>query len=145
MTLNDKLAAMNVTVTVSDETASAMGLFEDTYEYSYADIKAMSSEDRMALRKKCEHEMDFGNQDRFSDFYDLYCTISRVEDDEYREENMDSFREFESHMHEPDFDWGFYSDWHKDMFGYRPHYNVIPENEAHREAMFMTFHRNQGF
>ena len=30
------------------------------------------------------------------------------------------FLEYASHKDEPDFDWDFYSDWHKDIYGFRP-------------------------
>ena len=50
----------------------------------------------------------------------LYWEIDAYEQDRYYYDHIEAFREFESHKDEPDFDWDFYSDWHKDMFGYRP-------------------------
>jgi len=52
---------------------------------------------------------------------DAFWTISRYFDDKYYHDNIDAFHEYESHMNEPNFDWDFYSNWHKDMYGFRPH------------------------
>lgn len=51
---------------------------------------------------------------------EAFCTLSTYFDHKYYEDNIDAFLEYQSHMGEPDFDWDFYSDWHKDMYGYRP-------------------------
>jgi len=51
---------------------------------------------------------------------DAFWDFDAVYDRAYRNYAMADFREYESHMNEPDFDWSFYSDWHKDIFGYRP-------------------------
>ena len=40
----------------------------------------------------------------------------------YRDYTEADFREYASHKNEPDFDWDFYSDWHKDLYGFRPHH-----------------------
>lgn len=53
-------------------------------------------------------------------FDQLYWYISRLEHEQYFEHSIDDFREYCTHMDEPDFDWDFYSDWHKDLFGHRP-------------------------
>lgn len=59
--------------------------------------------------------------------YDEYCLINDVLDERYRDENMQSFEDYFAKNIEgktweevrgETFD--FYSDWHKDMFGYRP-------------------------
>ena len=52
----------------------------------------------------------------------MYWELVDVEDDAYRQYAEKDFLEYASHMNEPDFDWSFYSDWHKDIYGYRPHY-----------------------
>lgn len=52
---------------------------------------------------------------------DMYWELDYIEDKAYRNRYMDDFLEYQSHMDEPDFDWDFYSDWHKDMYGFRPH------------------------
>ena len=40
----------------------------------------------------------------------------------YRDYTEADFLEYASHKNEPDFDWDFYSDWHKDLYGFRPHH-----------------------
>lgn len=35
-------------------------------------------------------------------------------------EKLDCKKYYDEHHNDPDFDWGYYSDWHKDLFGYRP-------------------------
>ena len=126
MTTMNRLATMNVTI---DFALPVECMSRD-------DIKAMNREQREALRKIV------------IDDYDTYRTqfwlLDEVEDEEYYEENIQEFREYESHMNEPDFDWGFYSDWHKDMFGYRPHFRAIPANDEERQRMCETWHRARG-
>jgi hypothetical protein len=59
--------------------------------------------------------------------YDEYCMLNSILDERYREENIEAFeRFFFKHIYgkewneiEPDI-LDSYSDWHKDMFGYRP-------------------------
>lgn len=59
--------------------------------------------------------------------YDEYCMINNILDNRYREENMEAFEKFFfNHIYGKE--WNeidsdilcSYSDWHKDMFGYRP-------------------------
>ena len=52
--------------------------------------------------------------------YELYNEMNIVEHYKYKERYEAEFLEYASHKDEPDFDWGFYSDWHKDIYGYRP-------------------------
>ena len=59
--------------------------------------------------------------------YYEYCVIRAVQDERYRERNQSDFDAFyEKHIKGKrweDIDpeaWGCYSDWHKDMYGYRP-------------------------
>ena len=103
---------------------------------AYDDIKAMNREQRNELRTIVS--------DNYDDYREQYWLLHAVEDDEYREENMEKFLEYESHMNEPDFDWDFYSDWHKDMYGYRPHFRAIPTDEESRQHMCETWHRARG-
>lgn len=135
MTTMNRMATINVTIncTLPDNCLTA------------DDIKAMSKEDRQALyerlnriltRQECDMEWD--------EAYEIYNTLRYIEDEEYREKNMAEFKAYEARMNEPDFDWDYYSDWHKDMFGYRPHYRAIPVNEDAREQMFEAFHRARG-
>lgn len=59
--------------------------------------------------------------------YKEYNQLTAILDERYREENKDAFNSFyEKHIKGktweeiPQEDWDFYSDWHKDMYGYRP-------------------------
>jgi hypothetical protein len=102
------------------------------------EIKAMSREERQALHTHFFAVYDLGEEDR------VYWLLHEVEDEEYYEENIEKFREYESHMNEPDFDWDFYSDWHKDMYGYRPHKRVIPKDDTERREICESWHRARG-
>ena len=91
------------------------------YNVTRGAIKAMNKEERRALRNALDAILDpqpCGEE--WEDAYSVYECLNYIEDEEYREENMDAFRAYEAKMGEPDFDWSFYSDWHKDMFGFRP-------------------------
>lgn len=103
------------------------------------EIKAMNKEERQALHAHFFEVYDLGGEDR------VYWLLNEIEDEEYYEENIEKFKEYEAKMNEPDFDWDFYSDWHKDMFGYRPHKKVIPKDMAERRQIFEDFHRERGF
>lgn len=59
--------------------------------------------------------------------YDEYFELSAIEQEEYRERALPEITKyFEEHIkgkswEEIDQDcWGWYSDWHKDVFGFRP-------------------------
>lgn len=59
--------------------------------------------------------------------YGEYSELTAILDERYREENQSDFDAFfEKHIKgkkweeiDPE-DWDFYSDWHKDMYGFRP-------------------------
>ena len=89
---------------------------------SFDDIKGMSKEDRYELNTYIGDKLEsITTADaEWNMLYGVYCDINTILQNEYYYENIDAFREYESHMDEPDFDWDFYSDWHKDMYGYRP-------------------------
>lgn len=61
--------------------------------------------------------------------YSEYCKLRNVQDERYRVENQEAFDAFYAkHIKgktwkeiDPEA-WQCYSDWHKDMYGYRPHY-----------------------
>lgn len=100
---------------------------------TYEDVADMTREERDALEKAIDIERRFYLMEDWDVYYDAYCLIREVENDEYREENEDKVRAFFEEYFEgktwaeirnnPElYDaWGFYSDWHKDCFGYRPH------------------------
>ena len=102
------------------------------------EIKAMNKNERRELRNALNAKL-MRNED-WDETYAVYELLTAIEDDEFRAENWEDFRAYELKMNEPDFDWGMYSDWHKDMFGYRPHYKVIPATEDERVALFNKFH-----
>lgn len=65
--------------------------------------------------------------DNWDKAYKEYNQLTAILDERYRAENMDSFNAFyEKHIKGKSWeeirqeDWDFYSDWHKDMYGYRP-------------------------
>lgn len=65
--------------------------------------------------------------ERWSEVYEEYSILNGILDEIYREENQEAFDKFvNEHIRglsweeiDPD-DWSFYSDWHKDMYGFRP-------------------------
>ena len=126
MTTTNRLNSINVTINFELPISCL----------AYDDIKAMDREQRAKLRTVVS--------DNYDEYRDQYWLLNEVEDDEYREENMEKFREYEARMNEPDFDWDYYSDWHKDMFGYRPHFRAIPTSEEERERMCDTWHKARG-
>ena len=119
---------------VMNDTAIEQKMF---FDISYEDIKAMSREERRAVRNRCEEHMNAN--DDFSRYYAVYSRVSAVEDDEYRAENESKVRDYfnqwfagktwdEIRDNEELYErWGFYSDWHKDCYGYRPHGIVCGE------------------
>lgn len=126
MTTMNRLESMNVTVD-----------FEIPVEcLTYDDIKAMSREQR--------HELWKFASDNYDEYSDLYWLVDEVDHDIFFEENIAQFREYESHMGEEDFDWGFYSDWHKDFFGFRPRFKVIPKDDNERRRLNEMWHRDRG-
>ena len=62
--------------------------------------------------------------DEYEMYYDLvsnyYWLEHSVSSEAYRQYAEADFLEYASHKNEPDFDWDFYSDWHKDIYGFRP-------------------------
>lgn len=68
------------------------------------------------------------SSEKWDKTYNEYSRLTVVLDDRYREENEDEFQAFyKEHIEGKSWeeinpeDWDFYSDWHKDMYGYRPH------------------------
>jgi hypothetical protein len=67
------------------------------------------------------------DHESWKEYYEEYSTLSAVLDERYREENQTAFDDFYAEHIEgkkweeidPE-DWSFYSDWHKDMYGFRP-------------------------
>ena len=71
--------------------------------------------------------MFYGDDARWDSTYNEYCMLNSILDERYREENIEAFEKFFfKHIYgkkwneiEPEI-LDSYSDWHKDMFGYRP-------------------------
>lgn len=114
--------------------------------FTSAEYKALDKQSRRKAYDDISSLMDSRDyaSDMWSTLYEIYNWYCAVDDDEYREENMADFRAYEARMNEPDFDWDYYSDWHKDMFGYRPHFRAIPVDEDSRERMCKCWHAERG-
>ena len=81
------------------------------------------TKEQKARMKAIEAEMNDGDMTNYDEWADLYAT----EKEEYRERELPEItRYFEEHIkgkswEEIDQDrWDWYSDWHKDVFGFRP-------------------------
>lgn len=68
-----------------------------------------------------------GGTDEWNKAYDRYFELRAKEQEEYRAENIDKLKEFyDEHIANRTWaeidgdDWSWYSDFHKDVFGYRP-------------------------
>lgn len=73
----------------------------------------------LELMNPCDNDWDIT--------YKKYFFLNSIMDERYREENQEQFDAFyeknikgKNWSEIDDETWGFYSDWHKDMFGYRP-------------------------
>lgn len=108
MTTMNRLANINVTIN-----------FELPIEcLTIDDLIAMGDDAISAIEKHITKKMDAHTATQGEK--DLYWEISAYYDHKYYYDNIDAFNEYRSHMGEPDFNWDFYSDWHKDMYGFRP-------------------------
>ena len=109
MTTMTKLATLNVTIN-----------FELPMEcMTLDDFIAMGDEKLDAFYNSLMHKVDMQVASDLEEV--LFWEIGHYYDHKYYYDNIDAFHEYQSHMGEPDFDWDFYSDWHKDMYGFRPH------------------------
>jgi hypothetical protein len=61
------------------------------------------------------------------EYHREYCELTAIQNERYRERNQEAFDAFyEKHIKGKSWEeidqeaWDFYSDWHKDMYGYRP-------------------------
>ena len=101
-----RLAGIGINLDASAETILTM--------VGWDDVRAMGKEARSALYAYALERAE----DKA--WWDVCGIVGSYIDEEYYNDNIDAFIEYQSHMDEPDFDWDFYSDWHKDMYGYRP-------------------------
>lgn len=68
-------------------------------------------------------EFDYGvNPALYRALWDAWQEEDSWDSQAYRDYAEADFLEYASHKNEPDFDWDFYSDWHKDLYGFRPHH-----------------------
>ena len=91
-------------------------------------IRAMSTTDIQQRVRELSNILDGDcTSDAWADAYIEYNDCNAVLDERYVEENQAAFDAFYAEHIEgksweeidPE-DWGFYSDWHKDMYGFRP-------------------------
>ena len=117
-------------------------------KYTEEEIRSMSKAERNDLYNVLSNKLDevaySDDRSEWDETYEQYNLLNSIEDEIYREENYEKFREYEKKMGEPDFDWDYYSDWHKDMYGYRPHKQIIPKDDAERRAICEQWHRERG-
>lgn len=90
----------------------------------WSDIENMSKDERRALRNQCNDILEslLATRPEWKIAYSVDNMLYEIENAEFFNESIDSFNEYCTHKGEPDFDWGLYSDWHKDLFGVRPRY-----------------------
>ena len=89
--------------------------------------RAMSDEAIEKRIRELSDILDYGFGDKWDEAYSEYCDLRAVQDERYREENQADFDAFYKKYIEgkrwedinPD-TWSTYSDWHKDMYGFRP-------------------------
>lgn len=82
------------------------------------------------MRELCDI-LDMGcNTNNWDEAYDEYFKLDAILNERYREENQEAFDAYYAKhiqgktIEEIDpYDLEFYSDWHKDMYGYRPKFN----------------------
>jgi hypothetical protein len=109
MTTMTKLATLNVTI---DFVLPMECMTLD-------DFIAMGDDKLHDLFEQLEVKMIHNTASKLEE--EIWAEIECYYDHKYYYDNIDAFDEYRSHMGEPDFDWDFYSDWHKDMYGFRPH------------------------
>ena len=91
-------------------------------------MMTMTTEAINARVRELSNILDSGcDWDAWDTAYAEYCELTAILDQRYREEHQASFDAFyEKHIKgkaweeiDPE-NWSFYSDWHKDMYGFRP-------------------------
>lgn len=93
----------------------------ETLAYDSVESRNLYRELRQTLQNNLDKSWYEEKFEIFSDeCYRDYMRLSAIENLLYREYAEADFLEYASHKDEPNFDWGFYSDWHKDLYGFRP-------------------------
>lgn len=93
---------------------------------NYADMDNMEIRQRMDELAKI---LDWGISEDWDDAYSEYFKLADIMRERYRKSQQNAFDAFyEKHIKgktweeiDPE-DWSWYSDWHKDMYGFRPKY-----------------------
>ena len=87
----------------------------------------MSNEEIKIRMDELSKILDNSLHEDWDKAYNEYFSLKEILDERYREENQMAFDAFYTkHIEGKKWeeidadDWDFYSDWHKDMFGYRP-------------------------
>lgn len=94
---------------------------------NYNDMSTESIKRRMGeLTALLESPID---PEAWHEYYKEYSKLGAILDERYREENQSAFDAFYAkHIEGKSWEeidpeaWDFYSDWHKDMYGFRPHH-----------------------
>lgn len=95
---------------------------------NYEDMTAMTT---AAIKNRLDQLSAFLESpidpEAWHEYYKEYIALSDILDERYREENQSAFDAFYiKHIKGKSWDeidpeaWSFYSDWHKDMYGFRP-------------------------
>lgn len=119
--------AKDVTVEVSEKSALCEVLEVVEYAkkhiewletHSYEDSDNYDYHRLSDLMRKVYYDDEYKDYRSMVD--EVYWDVDAIESRAYRDYAEDDLLEYATHMDEPDFDWGFYSDWHKDVYGFRP-------------------------
>lgn len=94
---------------------------------NYNDMSTESIKRRMdELTALLESPID---PEAWHEYYKEYSKLGAILDERYREENQSAFDAFYAkHIEGKSWEeidpeaWDLYSDWHKDMYGFRPHH-----------------------
>lgn len=91
------------------------------------DIKTMTTAEINSRIRELSNILDMGISKEWDEAYNEYNELTAILDERYRAENQSAFNAFyEKHIKGKSWEeidpanWDFYSDWHKDMYGYRP-------------------------
>ena len=90
-------------------------------------FEAMTNEEINARVNELSNILNGAIDDGWDKAYKEYSELRAIQDERYRAENQDAFNAFyEKNIKGRSWEeidpeaWQFYSDWHKDMYGYRP-------------------------
>ena len=89
--------------------------------------ETMTNDEINKRMRELSNILDYGISDGWEKAYDEYFLLSAIMDERYRMENQEKFDAFyNEHIKGKSWeeihpqDWQYYSDWHKDMYGFRP-------------------------